>query len=290
LKLSSLFFDVDDVMLDMDRIAHLGVQAVLTPLAAELGDEAALAVQQSFAAGYAILIKQLWSGGGIVHADYAELKGQIARWQRGVTEAGYELKMFSRHSLLAIALEKHGHPVTERLVHGALDRYWQVLADATEVFPDAKVVIDRLLAEGTPFLLATNSDGFLELDEPAQTFRYDPPGAVRKKLARLSALRAIGIADAQISIGDPIGKPDPRFYEHVLEDFERFYGKKADLSRALAIGDSLTSDVLPMMKLGVPYGAWVLRNRTEAPAFIDEHPRVAAIRELTEIWSVPWAG
>jgi FMN phosphatase YigB (HAD superfamily) len=290
LKLSSLFFDVDDVMLDMDRIAHLGVQAVLTPLAAELGEEAARAVRESFAAGYAILIKQLRSGGGIVHADYAELKQQIARWQRGVTEAGYELKMFSRHSLLAIALEKHGHPVTERLVHGALDRYWQVLADATEVFPDAKMVIDRLLAEGTPFLLATNSDGFLELDERAQTFRYDAPGAVRKKLARLSALRAIGIADAQISIGDPIGKPDPRFYEAVLEDFERFYGKKADLSRALAIGDSLTSDVLPMMKLGVPYGAWVQRSRTGAPAFLNEHPQVAAIRELTEIWSVPWAG
>jgi FMN phosphatase YigB (HAD superfamily) len=290
LKFSALFFDVDDVMLDMDRVAHLGVQAVLTPLAAELGAEKAKVVQATFAAGYATLIAQLRSGGGTILEPYAELKRHIARWQRGLTDAGFELKMFSRHSLLAIALEQHGEPVTRRLVHGAMDHYWQALAGATEVFADAKAVIDLLLAEGTPFLLATNSDGFLELDEAAQTFRYDPPDAVKRKLDRLSALRAIGIRDEQISIGDPIGKPNPEFYQAVLRDFERFYGARPQLTRAIAIGDSLTSDVLPMMDVGVPWGAWLQRSRVGSHEFLEAHPRVAAIRELTEIWSVPWEG
>jgi FMN phosphatase YigB (HAD superfamily) len=287
LSFSAVFFDVDDVMLDMDRIAHLGVQAVLTPLSLAIGEDAARVVQASFAEGYAILIRQLRSA-GVVHPEYVALRAEIARWQRGVTEAGYELKMFSRHALLAIALEKHGHRVTEALVHGAVDHYWQVLADATEVFPDARAVIAELVAQRVPFLLATNSDGFLLLDERAQTFRYDPEDAVRRKLLRLGALRAIGIADEQISIGDPIGKPNQEFYAQVLSDFARFYGREAELERAVAVGDSLTSDVLPLMQLGVRWGAWLVRGRQEASSFLEAHPNVAAIRSLSELWSVPW--
>lgn len=290
MRFSSVFFDVDDVMLDMDRIAHLGVESVAVPLARELGEEAARSVQGTFAAGYAILIKQLRSGGGVVHEDYAALKQEIARWQRGVTEAGYELKMFSRHTLLAIALEKHGYAVTESLVHGAVDHYWEVLAQATELFADARAAIERLVASNTPFMLGTNSDGFLILDERRETFRYDPPDAVRRKLARLSSLFEIGISERQITIGDPIGKPDPAFYRTVLRDFERFYGRAPELDRAVAVGDSLTSDVLPMMAVGVRWGAWLHRGRTDPPALLGEHPGVAAIRELTELWSVPWPG
>jgi FMN phosphatase YigB (HAD superfamily) len=282
-----VFFDVDDVMLDMDRIAHLGVQAVSTPLSREIGEEAARVVQAELGAAYATLIRQLRSA-GVVHPEYEALRKEIARWQRGVTEAGYELKMFSRHTLLAIALEKHGHRVTKSAVHGAIDHYWQVLADATEVFADAKAAIERLFAGGVPFLLATNSDGFLILDEDAQTFRYDPEDAVRRKLARLGALRAIGIQDAQISIGDPIGKPNPAFYQKVLRDFAAFYGREAVLDRALAVGDSLTSDVLPMMHLGVRWGAWLVRSRSGGSSFLEAHPHVAAIRTLDELGSVSW--
>ncbi len=287
---SAVFLDVDDVMLDMDRVAHLGVEAVLAPLTAALGETEARAVQASFADGYATLIAELRSGGGEAGSAYTTLRRKIARWQRGATEQGYELKMFSRHTLLAIALEAHGQPVTEALIDGAIDHYWQVLADATEVFADARIAVERLVESGTPFLLATNSDGFLLFDERAQTFRYDPEDAVRRKRARLSALRAIGIDDAQISIGDPIGKPNPGFYQAVLADFERFFGRPPDLSRALAVGDSLTSDVLPLMSLGVRWGGWVQRRRTDAPVFDPDHPRVASVRDLTELWSVEWPG
>jgi FMN phosphatase YigB (HAD superfamily) len=258
---------------------------VLTPLSAAIG-EGAVPVQATFAEGYATLIRQLRSGSTTPLPEYAALEQEIARWQRGVTEAGYELKMFSRHSLLAIALAKHGYPVTHDLIHASMDHYWQVLADETEMFADARAVIERLQNDRTPFLLATNSNGFLIFDEPAQTFRYDPEDAVRRKLARLSALRAIGIQDAQISIGDPIGKPDPAFYRGVLRDFERFHGVAAELDRAMAVGDSLTSDVLPMMKLGVRWGAWLQRQRSEPPAFVE--PNVAAIADLAQLWSMDW--
>jgi FMN phosphatase YigB (HAD superfamily) len=284
LSFSAIFFDVDDVMLDMDRIAHLGVEAVLEPLAAELGEARALAVRASLGEGYATLIRQLRSGGKTELPEYAALKAKIAHWQRGVTEAGYELKMFSRHSLLAIALEQHGHRVTEALVNAALDRYWQVLTGATEMFADARAVIARLRAEGTPFLLATNSDGFLLFDEAAQTFRYDPADAVKKKLARLAALRAVGIEDAQITVGDPIGKPDPRFYQRVVADFERFYGGKPDLSRALAVGDSLNSDVLPFLQLGVGYGAWLQRERKDPPLLQDRVATLSDLHQLEVLW------
>lgn len=287
MRFSAVFLDVDDVMLDMDRIADLGVQSVSTPLEATLGAGAA-SVQSAFAEAYAVLIKQLRSTSGVVHRDFEVLREQIERWQRGVTDAGFEVKIFSRHALMAIALERHGHTVSKALVEGAVDHYWQVLKDATEVFDDAEEAVDRLRQEETPFQLATNSDGFLLFDEEAQTFRYDPEDAARRKLFRLDALRDIGIPDEQITVGDPIGKPKPGFYEAVLRDFEQLHGEPAELSRAIAVGDSLTSDVLPFLERGVRFGAWVQRGRTGPPAFLDERPNVAVVEKLTDLWDVPW--
>jgi FMN phosphatase YigB (HAD superfamily) len=288
LRFSSVFFDVDDVMLDMDRIAGVGVDAVRAPLEEALGAERAARVQATFHQTYRTLIRQLRSGAGTLDPEFAELRDRIRAWERGVTEAGFELKMFSRHVLMAIALDHHGIRPTARLIQGTADAYWSALAEATDVFPDARVAIDRLREDGTPFQLATNSDGFLDFDEARQTFTYDPPDAVRRKLERLDALRGIGIADAQISVGDPIGKPSPPFYRGVLEEFERFHGHAPDLSLGLAAGDSLTSDVLPFLDAGVRYGAWLQRQRTEGPALLPDRPNVAVIRDLTELWSVPW--
>lgn len=287
MSFSAVFLDVDDVMLDMDRIADLGVRSVSTPLEASLGD-AAEAVQATFAETYGVLIKQLRSKAGVVHPDFQALRGRIEEWQHGVTERGYEVKIFSRHALMAIALERHGHPVTKALVEGPVDHYWKVLADATEVFPDAKEAIARLRDEGTPFQLATNSDGFLSFDDDAGTFRYDPEDAVRRKLDRLDALRDLGIPDEQITIGDPVGKPKPGFYDAVLRDFAAVHGRPAELGRAVAVGDSLTSDVLPFLDLGVRFGAWVQRGRTDPPRFLEDRPNVAVVGKLTDLWSMPW--
>ena len=163
------------------------------------------------------------------------------------------------------------------------------MTEATAVFPDAVRAIERLRSEGRRFSFATGSDGFLKLDQVAQTFRYDAADAIRRKLARLDALRRLGIDDQQTTIGDPIGKPHPGFYERVLTDFASFYGAAADLTKAVAVGDSLASDVLPFLSKGVAFGAWLQRGRHPGPEFLADHTNVAVIGDLDELWEIPWS-
>ena len=77
-----------------------------------------------------------------------------------------------------------------------------------------------------------------------------------------------------ITVGDPIGKPQPGFYAQVLSDLSR----KVEASRILAVGDSLHADVLPFVKLGAK-GAWLKRH---GPMETAEVPVIRTLLELEE--------
>lgn len=268
---SAIFFDVDDVILNTEHAHEAAVDSIGTD------DD----VQETFRQLWGVLLDELRSRGD---GEFTRLDADIRRWQRDLSET----KIFSREVLIAIALERTGHPVTRSAVHGAGDAYWQALTEVSQVFPDAERAVERLREQGAGFSFATNSDGFLELDQDAQAFRYDPAKSHRKKLARLENMRQIGIDDRQITIGDPLGKPHPGFYDQALADFATFYGSSPDLATSVAVGDSLTSDVLPFLAKGVAFGAWVQRDRQEEPAFLHEHPNVAVISDLSDLWTVQW--
>lgn len=271
MNFGAIFFDVDDVILNTEQAHEVAVGAI------DIGDR----VQETFRHLRGVLLDQLRSRD---NSESARLDADIRRWQRTLSET----KVFSREVMIAIALERTGRPVTRAAVHEAGDAYWQALTTVSQVFPDALQAVERLREQETRFSFATGSDGFLELDENAQTFAYDPAESHRRKLARLEVMRTIGIDNRQITIGDPIGKPHPGFYEQVLADFAAFYGATPDLATSVAVGDSLTSDVLPFLAKGVAFGAWVQRDRQEEPAFLDQHSSVAVIKDLSELWRIKW--
>ena len=288
-----VIFDVDDVIVDMDRLAKVGGQACLAPLVAALGPDQGTAVHTDFLGGYDCLRTQLRSPSGHTHPPAVELRADIERWQRGVLAAGHELKIWSRQTLLAVALEKHGVPVTGDLVHRVVDdTYWRTIREQSQPLEDAGEVVRNLRAAGKAVHLATNSDGFLRFDGAAETFVYDPDHAVAEKQRRLVCLRDIGIQPHDISVGDPIGKPDRRFFEAVQRAFEAKLGRPIDLRRTLAVGDSLTNDVEPLLAMGAAHGAWLLRStELPTPAWLDpDAPRVARLRRLTELAEVRWTG
>lgn len=280
MKPTHYIFDVDDVILDMNRASSLAERAMLNKLKARLGIDA-VEVYTSFKAGYATLRRQLRAGSGVVHRDFAALKARIGRWQRGVVRAGYEVKIFSRESLLAVALEDHDIPVTSDLIHEAVDHYWRVLENETRVLHDAEVMIKRLLSGGAKVHLATDSDGFLRFSDEEHCFFYDPKAALERKMERLRPIYNLGLTRADISIGDPVGKQNPAYYQSVINRFRRASEETLDLSTTLAVGDSLINDVLPFIQLGVAQGAWLIRG--EAPAVVEGHPHVYRISDLTEL-------
>src|SRR5688572_24787741 len=184
--LRCVLFDVDDVVIDTDAAGAAAERSVFEPLSVDLPAETAARVARGLSSGYEILRPQLRRPAGEKPDEFLQFEERIRGWQRAVLEAGHELKLWSRDSLLAIALEDAGIEVRGELVGRATDHYWRVLAEKTRVMEDAKRIISQLRARGLIVHLATNSDGFLRFDSARGSFIYDPQYAIEGKLARLS--------------------------------------------------------------------------------------------------------
>jgi FMN phosphatase YigB (HAD superfamily) len=236
LKIDCVIFDVDDVVVDTDAATRAATASVERALGREIG--------QVFARSYETLIAHLR---GQSAPDYPRLRARIEAWQRTLSE----VKQWSRECLIAIALEDAGEVPTFARVDAAARAYWQELTDKTVVYDDARALIRVLVQRGIRFHFATNSDGFLRLDDGQRTFVYDPDDSARRKLARLHMMTEM-TAD-NTTVGDPIGKPRPAFYERVMQR------ARATPERTLAVGDSFTADVEPFMKLGTQ-GLWLKRH------------------------------
>jgi hypothetical protein len=273
--------DVDDVLLATGGASQLAEQAMVTPLMQHLGQPHATAVQHEFTRALHILTQQLRSAAATPRAAYHALRNRIAWWQRGLTDAGCEVKEWSRHTLVACALEACGLPVTRTVVHAVADHYWAAIAQHATVFPDARARLQQLRTAGVAVHLATGSDGCLTFHDTRQTFTYAPEEAVCRKLARLHGLTALGCGPDNISIGDPIGKPHHEFFRAVLQHFSDAIGQEVELARTVAIGDSLTNDIVPLLGLGAACGVWLLRERS---VFGDQqrwqHPQVTVVNTL----------
>lgn len=279
-----VIFDVDDVVIDTDSAGAAAEAAVYEPLAKYLSPAKARAATAGLAEGYEILRRQLRRPAGEKPTEFTAHESKIRRWQRGVLEDSHELKLWSRDSLLAIALEEAGAEVRGPVVAAAVDRYWEALRDETRVSDDAKRIVGALRARGIAVHLATNSDGFLRWDEARKTFAYDPDEAVKKKIARLGKLSELGLEPRDISVGDPVGKPKLAFFEKVLRELGAKLGKTIDPARVYAVGDSLTNDVLPLIELGAGGGAWLVRKDFgQPPTQLPDHPKVMKIGTLDHL-------
>lgn len=278
--------DVDDVLLATVEALDASSRAMLVPLTEHLGSGQAAAVQREFTLAMGLLTRQLRACGGEPEEDCVDLMRRTARWQRGLTEAGFEVKVWSRHALLACALESCGLPVTTAIVTAAADLYWTTLATQAAVWPDAAALVRRLRAAGVAVHLATGSDGFLAFDDARQTFSYSPERSTRLKLDRLRSLAQLGFCADDITVGDPVDKPRPEFYRRVLRRFAYAAGCDVDLDRTVVVGDGLGNDVLPLLELGAARGVWLLRDRAAAKRAGGSHPRVtvASALDSEETW------
>lgn len=259
-KISYVIFDVDDVLLEMEEPTRMAERAVEAPLAEKVGASKARAIQEGFSKGYWTLIRYLRLPPGTVDLAYNQLRARIEKWQQGLVKQGYEVKPWSRDTLLAIAMEDAGVPPTYDLVEGALTHYWNTLAANTKIYDDARAILTELRKLNIPYHLATNSDGFLRLDDEEKTFVYEPSESAARKVKRLKALTDLGVPKNSITVGDPIGKPNAPYYARVLKEFSANVGNEIEVASTLAIGDSLTSDVIPFLQAGVAHGAWLKRS------------------------------
>lgn len=226
-------FDVDDVMVDTDA----AVVAALRALDPRIGP--------LLKTHYETLISHLR---GENPPAYPPLRKRIEAWQRELTE----VKQWSRETLVAICYEDIGVTPRKADIEREAGAYWRAITDETVVYEDAAAMARACLQRGISIHFATNSDGFLGFDEAKRTFTYDAEDSARRKIARLGLLRPHGMHEGNITVGDPIGKPHPEFYEKALRGLDR--------AATLVVGDSLSNDVLPFLKAGAAQGVWLRRH------------------------------
>jgi FMN phosphatase YigB (HAD superfamily) len=286
-----IVFDVDDVVLDMDHLSQAAERAVQAALTGPLGAAGAARVYEGLHQTYATLRAELRSAGAPPSAAYQRLAARLRAWQQGVLQAGFELKPWSRQVMLAVALEDAGLEVRGAWIEAGARAYWGALRDGTRVLPDAARAVAAARAAGVGVHFATNSDGWLRFDSEAGGFTYDPAEAVREKLARLPALLALGFTPADVTVGDPVGKPARAFYEAVLADMAAKAGAPVRAEEVSAVGDSLSHDVLPLMALGAARGAWILRREAgPAPEPVPQAPGVWKIQSLDALAGLGFFG
>ena len=282
--------DVDDVLLATQQAEPRAARALLGALSGFLDSEKAAAVHREFVEGWRTLQRQHWSCAESAEEAYSALERSIAEWQRGVVEQGYQVKLWSRQALLACALASQGVEISNRLVHGVTEAYWQEMAECADVHPDAAAAVRHLGSTGCHVHLATDSDGFLVFDECEQTFTYDPEASAREKIRRLRALWALGFGPRDVTIGDPVGKPDPEFSKGTVAEFSRKIGHAIDVRRTVVVGDSFAKDVEPFLKIGVASGVWLVRGRADDETRSCGHACVAVVSSLAESWHTAPAG
>jgi phosphoglycolate phosphatase-like HAD superfamily hydrolase len=229
MKIRYAIVGVDDVLIDTQAASRLAEKAIETPLAKHFGQARAESPRNEFIRAIDILTERLRSPATTSTEAYLTLRSRIDWWQRGLAEAGFEMKEWSRHALVACALDACGLPVTRAVIDEVADCYWESVAEHAKAFPDAISFILQLRTSDVAIHLATGSDGFLTFDDDHRTFTYHPDISVRGKLRRLGGLRELGFSRHDISLGHPVGKPDRAFFSAAVERFSLALGQGIDL-------------------------------------------------------------
>ncbi len=256
--------DVDDVLLRTVDASRSAAARIKLPLARQLPAHDAERVRDAFERHLETLRQRL-QGSGDASPEYRELFERLEGLQAPVVSRGYDVKEWSRHSLLYCALSDCGITPTRSLIDEAADHYWSDVERDAEPYSDAASFVAELRERGFLIHLATNSDGFLQFDTSSGQFEYDPVLGRARKLERLTALWAMGFSPSNVTVGDPLGKAHPKFFQRVLADFAESAGSVVDLAATFALGDSLGSDVVPFVDMGARFGFWLRRDTNPSP-------------------------
>ena len=196
------------------------------------------------------------------HADPEELGARLLDVERANLDLyGYGAKAFTL-SLIETALEVAGDALTAADLRALLDAGKEILAHPVKLLPGAREAVEAAVDSGLRVVLITKGDLFHQESKVARSGFGDLVDAV-----------------------EIIAEKDERTYARVLRRHS------VDPQRFVMVGNSLRSDVAPILALGgwaahVPHTfTWEL-ERVEDEAAFDAHPRFRAMCTLAEVQ--PW--
>ena len=149
----------------------------------------------------------------------------------------YGLKPWSRESWLILVAKKLQIVLTPEQVEAGRDLYWNTLSENIVLYEDAKAFLEAIRQVGIPLILMTSSDSICRVADDYSVL-YDPAYSEQYKMRRLERLP---LSYQELVIGDPIDKPDPRFFDKVFQTVAQY--ENFPMEKILVIGDSERSDL-----------------------------------------------
>lgn len=167
---------------------------------------------------------------------YQDVMDQIKRLQTRWLEA-YGVKPWSRGAWIIIASRHLQLPLTPQQVEEGRDAYWHALGDNATLYVDTHEFLESIQGSGVPLVLMTSSDSICRV-RGGLSVMYDPVYSERYKRKRLKRLP---LRYQALVIGDPIDKPDPRFFDKVFQAVAGLGNFPMD--KILVVGDPERSDL-----------------------------------------------
>lgn len=153
-------------------------------------------------------------------------------------------KVWSRGVWIILIAEKLGISLEKKEVKKARDAYWEAFSKGSSLYPDVEVFIEGIKKDNLPLVLMTGSDSILKIQKDLSV-DYDPGYSEERKKERLKMLP---FKYEGLIIGDPVDKPDERFFNRVFEVIDGL--GKYSKDRVLAIGDSKRNDLEVPQSMG----------------------------------------
>ena len=228
---SAVVSDIDYTLVDFDK----GHQAAIKALAQLFGNQFADEVNRVFY----LILEGLRRSEDVDWQEmpmFQEVMDQIQQLQ-SPSLATYGVKPWSREAWIIIVAKKLQITLTPGRVEAGRDVYWNTLSENIVLYEDAKAFLEAIQQVGIPLILMTSSDSICRIVEDYSVL-YDPTYSEQYKRRRLKRLP---LSYQELVIGDPIDKPDPRFFDKVFQEVAQ-YGN-IPFGKILAIGDSERSDL-----------------------------------------------
>jgi FMN phosphatase YigB (HAD superfamily) len=228
---SVLISDIDYTLVDFGKGHWAAIEALANIFGRQLADEVSR-IFHLVLEGHRRAEGTAWGGA----QAFQEVMDRIKQLQAPWLET-YGIKPWSREAWIIIVAQRLQLPLTPQQVEEGRDAYWHALSDSAMLYDDTRVFLASLQETGIPLVLMTSSDSICRVEED-HTVKYDPVYSEQYKRKRLKRLP---LEYQALVIGDPIDKPDPRFFDRV---FQAVAGLgNFPMNKILVVGDSERSDL-----------------------------------------------
>ncbi len=230
--------DIDYTLVDFDQAHEAGMGAI----GAVMGQEFAREVAKCFHLtlhGHRMTTERDWPD----RAEYEGLQEKTKSLYESFSSV-HGHKVWSREAWIILTADKLKMKITKVQVEHLRDAYWNAVAKNSPLYEDAKYFLATLEKDQAALVLMTGSDSILQISDDLSVM-YEPKFSEEYKKRRVEKMN---LHAREVIIGDPIDKPDPRYFEKVFGQVMRISDAKKN--EILFVGDSLRNDLEVPASLG----------------------------------------